>query len=142
MIVKLRNLVREILLKPYYLLLTKFYKMHISPTARISLGAKLDKTYPTGIHIDDETYVASGALIFSHDYSRSLHLDTYIGKRCFIGANSIIMPGITIGDNVIVGSGSIVTKDVDAGCIVAGNPSKVIKKGIETTKYGKLKQDG
>jgi acetyltransferase-like isoleucine patch superfamily enzyme len=142
MIVKIRNLVREILLKPYYLLLTKFYKMDISPTARISLGTKLDKTYPVGIHIDDETYIASGVLVFSHDYSRSLHLNTYIGKRCFIGANSIIMPGIIIGDNVIVGSGAIVTKDVDAGCIVAGNPARVIKNNIKTIKYGKLKTDG
>jgi acetyltransferase-like isoleucine patch superfamily enzyme len=112
--------------------------MDISPTARVSLGAKLDKTYPTGIHIGDETYIASGSLIFSHDFSRSLHTDTWIGKKCFIGANTIIMPGLKIGDSVIVGAGSIVTKDVESGCIVAGNPAKVIKKDIITGIYGKL----
>lgn len=129
------------LLQPYYILLTKFYKMDISPGARISLGAKLDKTYPTGIHVGDESYVASGTLVFSHDYARSLHTDTYIGKQCFIGANAIIMPGLNIGDNVIVGAGAVVTKDVPNGCIVAGNPAKVIKEGIQTGKYGKLVDD-
>ncbi len=141
MIVKIRNFIRQVLLWPYYILLTKFYKMNISSSARISLGAKLDKTYPQGIHIDDESYVASGALVFAHDYARTLHTNAYIGKKCFIGANAIIMPGLTIGDNVIVGAGSVVTKDVSNGCIVAGNPAKVIKENIMTTKYGKLKND-
>ena len=136
--VKIRNFIRWLLLQPYFLLLTKLYKMNIAETARISLGAKLDKTYPRGIHIGDESYVASGALIFSHDYARSLHTNTYIGKQCFIGANAIIMPGLTIGNNVIVGAGAVVTKDVPSGCIVAGNPAKVIKEGIQTMKYGKL----
>ncbi|MBD3796808.1 MAG: acyltransferase, partial [Campylobacterales bacterium] len=112
MIVAIRNMIRWFLLQPYYLLLTKLYKMDISKSARISLGAKLDKTYPKGIHIGDESYVASGALVFSHDYARNLHIDTCIGKRCFIGANAIIMAGVTIGDEVIVGSGAVVTKDV------------------------------
>ncbi|GIU00525.1 hypothetical protein TSL6_10310 [Sulfurovum sp. TSL6] len=136
--VEIRNLIRWILLQPYYFLLTKLYKMSISSSARISLGAKLDKTYPKGIHIDDESYVASGALVFSHDYARSLHTDTYIGKQCFIGANAIVMPGVKIGDNVIVGAGAVVTKDVPNGCIVVGNPAKVIKEDIRTTTYGKL----
>ena len=67
-----------------------------------------------------------------------MHKDTYIGKRCFIGANAIIMCGIKIGDEVIVGSGAIVTKDVPSNCIVAGNPARILKEGINTTKYGKL----
>lgn len=138
MIVKLREYIRWMLLLPYFLMLTKLYKMNISPTARISLGAKLDKTYPQGIHIDDESYVASGALIFSHDYSRGVRTNTFIGKRCFIGANAIILPGIRIGDSVIVGAGSVVTQDIPSGCIVAGNPAKILREQITTTIYGKL----
>ena len=141
MTVKLRSIIRLILLQPYYLMLTKLYKMDISPSSRISLGAKLDKTHPKGIHVGEESYVASGALIFSHDYARSLHTDTYIGKQCFIGANAIIMPGLTIGDSVVVGAGSVVTKDVPSNCIVAGNPAKIIKEDIKTVKYGKLVND-
>ena len=137
----LRNYIRLLLLKPFYLVLTKLYKMDIAVNARISLGAKLDRTYPRGIHIDDESYIASGAIVFSHDYARGLHADTYIGKRCFIGANAIIMPGIIIGDNVIVGAGAVVTKDVPRRSIVVGNPAKIIRSNIKTTTYGKLVND-
>lgn len=78
--------------------------------------------------------------MFSHDYSRALHTDTYIGKRCFIGSNAIIMAGVTIGDEVIVGSGAIVTKNVPSHSIVAGNPARIIREGIRTRKYGQLVQ--
>ena len=112
--------------------------MNISHSARISFGAKLDKTNPKGIYIGPESYVASGALIFSHDFSTSKMLDTHIGSKCFIGANAIIMPGIKISDEVVVGSGSVVTKSIPSNVIVAGNPSKIIKDGIKTSKFGKI----
>lgn len=140
MIVRLRGILRDIVLKIKYIILVSVYKMNISSTARISYGAKLDKTNPNGIHIGEESYVASGAIVFAHDFSRGIHKDTFIGKRCFIGANSIVMCGITIGDEVIVGAGSVVTKDVPSGCIVAGNPARIIRENIHTTKYGKLSE--
>lgn len=141
MIVKLRNLVRLIVISIQHTIYVNFLKMDISKSARISFGAKLDKTYPQGIHIGDESYVASGAIVFSHDFTRDLHTDTYIGKQCFIGANAIIMAGIRIGDNCIVGSGTIVTKDVPNNCIVVGNPARIIKQNIKTKKFGQLIQE-
>ena len=51
----------------------------------------------------------------------------HIGKRVWVGSGSIILPGVTIGDNSIIGAGSIVTKDVPPNVIVAGNPAKFIK---------------
>lgn len=134
----IRNFIRLIVITIRHWILNGLYGMHIHKTARISYGAKLDKTNPKGIHIGEESYIASGAIIFTHDYARSIHKDTYIGKRCFIGANAIIMCGVTIGDEVIVGSGAIVTKDVPGNCIVAGNPARILKDGIKTAKYGKL----
>lgn len=120
--------------------------MNISKTALISYGVKLDKANPRGVFIDDETYIASGAVILAHDYSTSdlqrktgkLKKSVHIGKRCFIGVNAIIMPGITIGDSTVVGSGAVVTKSVPGNCIVAGNPARIIKTGIETKKYGMI----
>lgn len=112
--------------------------MDISRYARISVGVKLDKTHPKGIHVAAGAYVASGTIIFSHDFSRSIKTDTYIGENSFIGANVIIMPGIKIGKEVVVGSGAVVTKNVADNCIVAGNPAKVIKEGINTTTFGKI----
>ena len=134
----IRNFIRLIVITIRHWVLGGLYGMHIDKTARISYGAKLDKTNPKGIHIGEESYIASGAIVFTHDFSRNLHKDTHIGKRCFIGANAIIMCGVNIGDEVIVGSGAIVTKDVPSNCIVAGNPAKILKEGIKTTKFGKL----
>ena len=134
----IRDFIRLIVITIRHWVLCGLYGMHIDKTARISYGTKLDKTHPKGIHIGEESYIASGAIVFTHDFSRSLHKDTYIGKRCFIGANAIIMCGVKIGDEVIVGSGAIVTKDVPNNCIVAGNPARILKEGINTTKYGKL----
>jgi acetyltransferase-like isoleucine patch superfamily enzyme len=135
---KIRNKFHILLTAMRRSVLRRIYHMNISPTARISFGAYLDKTNPKDIYIGDESFVAVGAMILTHDYCRNIHKKTYIGKQCFIGANSIILPGISIGDHVIVGAGSIVTKDVKSNCIVAGNPAKIIKENINTIKYGKL----
>ena len=134
----MKNIVRNIVLALYRFCLVRLRGMNISPSARISLSAYLDKTYPEGIYIDDETFVAREAMILSHDFSRSCHLSTKIGKRCFIGTRAIILPGITIGDEVVVGAGSLVTKDVPSHSIVAGNPAKLIKCNIQTGKFGKI----
>jgi acetyltransferase-like isoleucine patch superfamily enzyme len=137
-IVITRRIIRYFIIAVIHFIYTKIYKMEISRTARISFGTKLDKTYPKGIHIGEESYLASGSLVFSHDYSRDIKTHTYIGKRCFIGANVIILPGIKIGDEVVVGAGSVVTKDVESNSIVAGNPARVLKTGIKTKKFGVL----
>lgn len=108
---KLRRIIWRFRTRVRNFILTKCYGMHIHKSALIAVGAKLDKTYGAGVHIGAESYVASGAIIFTHDFSRHIHTDTYVGKRCFIGANAIIMPGVSIGDECVVGAGSIVTKD-------------------------------
>ena len=54
-----------------------------------------------------------------------------IGENCWIGSNVRICKGVTIGDNSVVAACSVVTKDVPANCIVAGNPAKVVKTDID-----------
>lgn len=51
-----------------------------------------------------------------------------IGNDCWIGGHAVINPGVTLGDNVVVGSGSVVTKSFPSDVVIAGNPAKVIKK--------------
>lgn len=51
-----------------------------------------------------------------------------IGRNCWIGAGAIIVPGITIGDNVVVGAGSVVTKDLPSNVIAVGNPCRVLRE--------------
>jgi len=112
--------------------------MDISRTVRISLKARLDKTYPRGIHVGENSYIAAGAIVLSHDFTRNIHTDTYIGSNSFIGMNAIILPGIKIGDSVIIGSGSVVTKNIPNNCIAAGNPARILKENINTKRYGQL----
>jgi acetyltransferase-like isoleucine patch superfamily enzyme len=118
--------------------LRKILKMDIHPTVKISLKANLDVTNPGGVHLGEGTYVAFHAVILAHDMSRLMMTDTFIGKNCFIGAYSIIMPGIRVGDECIVGSGSVVTSDVPAHSVVAGNPAKIIRSNVRTRKWGIL----
>jgi acyl-[acyl carrier protein]--UDP-N-acetylglucosamine O-acyltransferase len=124
------------------LYLVRILGMDLHPTCSVSLKAKLDLSFPEGVHIGAYSYIAFDAVIFAHDMTRGLRTHTYIGERCFIGARSIIMPGIRVGDGSIVGTGAVVTRDVPPGSIVVGNPAKIVRSGIQTTRGGCLKGMG
>ncbi len=109
---------------------------HIGKGSRISLSAKIDKANPSGITIGEYTAVVFGASIVSHDFVNNVHLSTKIGSYCFVGANAIIMPGVTVGDHCIIGAGSIVLRDVPPNSVVMGNPARVIERDIRTTNWG------
>lgn len=112
------------------------YGMEIGEGARISMGAKLDKTYPKGVHIGDHTAITSGASVLTHDFINRRHLDVRIGSNCFIGFGAVILPGVTIGDGVIVTANSVVGRDVPSNCVVMGNPARVVEQNIVTGQWG------
>lgn len=58
-----------------------------------------------------------------YQYNAPIH----IGKNCWIGAGAIIVPGVTIGDNVVIGAGSMVTRDIPSNVVAVGNPCKVLR---------------
>ena len=58
-----------------------------------------------------------------YQYNAPVH----IGRCCWIGAGAIILPGVTIGDNVVVGAGSVVTKDIPSDVVAVGNPCRVLR---------------
>lgn len=60
----------------------------------------------------------------AYQYNAPVH----IGKNCWIGAGAIILPGITIGDHSVIGAGSVVTKDIPANVVAAGNPCKILRE--------------
>ena len=51
-----------------------------------------------------------------------------VGRNCWLGANVVVVPGVTIGDNVVVGAGSVVTKDLPDNVIAVGNPCKILRE--------------
>ena len=131
--------VRKAIVRAKWYYYTKFWGMDIDPTANYSLDVRFDKTFPKGVHIGAETYVAFEAAILTHDLTRGLRLHTRIGRRCFIGARSIILPGIEIGDECVIGAGSVVTKSIPPRSLVAGNPARIIRSDIKiVSRYGRL----
>lgn len=139
MITAIRKRLWNITTAFYPLYLRQLYGMDVARTAVISHKSKLDKSInPKGIHIGEYTWILANAVILSHDHSRNLITDTFVGNHCIIGINSIVLPGIKIGDHSVVGSGSVVTKDVPAHCIVAGNPARIIRKNISVNDRGQI----
>ncbi|WP_407725142.1 acyltransferase [Ruminococcus sp. JL13D9] len=108
------------------------------------LGGKCGKNFkfycempgePCLVEIGDNVTIAYDTALLTHDNSVikcDLDVTDYFGKikignSCFIGAKSIILPGVTLGDHTIVGSGSVVTKSFREGnVVIAGNPARKI----------------
>jgi acetyltransferase-like isoleucine patch superfamily enzyme len=129
---------RNLLVSLRRLVLTRVWGMDIHPTAQLSLSAKLDRTFPIGVHVGEKSYVAFEARILCHDRTRGLYLHTRIGRNCFVGGRSMILPGVEIGDGCVIGAGSVVTKSVPPGCVVAGNPARILRENIVVGDYGRF----
>ena len=121
----------------------KGYK-NIDSNVIIESGIKLDKLNKKGIHIGSGCLIASGTTILAHEHifvkpdGSYYFKDTFIGNNCFVGVNSLICPGVHIGNQVVIGGGSVVTKDIPDHCIAAGVPAKVIKSGIQMNNHARL----
>jgi acetyltransferase-like isoleucine patch superfamily enzyme len=111
---------------------------NISSKAIIESNLNLDRVYPKGIYIGENTLVASGTTILCHEHVKRDESDTknpwvtntYIGRNSFIGVGSTILAGVRIGDEVIIGASSVVTKDIPSNSVAVGNPARVVKTGI------------
>jgi UDP-2-acetamido-3-amino-2,3-dideoxy-glucuronate N-acetyltransferase len=93
-----------------------------------------------GVHIEDNVFVGHGVMFTNDLFPRATNADgsaqteadwkvieTIVKKGASIGSNATILCGITIGENALIGAGSVVTKDVPPNTVVAGVPAKIIK---------------
>jgi UDP-2-acetamido-3-amino-2,3-dideoxy-glucuronate N-acetyltransferase len=94
-----------------------------------------------GVHIEDNVFVGHGVMFTNDLFPRATNPDgsqqtdadwklveTFVKKGASIGSNATIICGVTIGENALIGAGAVITKDVPANTVVAGNPGRVLKQ--------------
>lgn len=94
-----------------------------------------------GVTIEDEVFIGHGVMFTNDLFPRATNADgslqtaddwkclkTVVKKGAAIGSNATLLCGITVGEGAVIGAGSVVTKDVPPGTVVAGNPAKIIRK--------------
>lgn len=103
----------------------------------LARGVFLDPAHCHLIEVGDDVTFGPEVMVLAHDASTKTHLDytriarVRIGARAFIGARTIVMPGVTIGEDAIIGAGSVVTRDVGAGMVAAGSPARELMTTAE-----------
>ncbi|MBW3698989.1 acetyltransferase [Bacillus aerophilus] len=105
-----------------------FLRMKVGEDTAFALMVMVDLMFPEKITVGRNSVIGYNTTILSHEYLiKEYRLgEVYIGDEVLIGANSTILPGVTIGDGAIVSAGTLVNKDVPAGSFVGGNPMRMI----------------
>ena len=116
---------------------------HVHLGSNIYANAGLKLVDDTPIYIGDNTMIGPNVVLATAGHpidpelrGRGLqyNLPVHVGRNCWLGAGVIVMPGISIGDNTVIGAGSVVTKDIPAGVVAVGNPCKVLREVGEKDK--------
>lgn len=106
-----------------------FLKMEVGPQTAFALMVMPDVMFPERIRVGQNSIIGYNTTILAHEYLIEEYRlgDVIIGNDVLIGANSTILPGVTIGDGAIVSAATLVHKDVPAGSFVGGNPMQIIE---------------
>ena len=120
---------------PFYIIIAD--NIHIGN--QVSINPYFKCMSAGNIFIEDNVQIAMNVSIITnnHDYYDRAVItvkDVHIKRNAWIGAGATILPGVTIGENAIVGAGSVVTHDVEPNTVVAGNPARVIRK-LDENKF-------
>jgi acetyltransferase-like isoleucine patch superfamily enzyme len=113
----------------------------IKTAARVFIGPYVTIYGHGGVEIGEWTMVSMHATIVSSNHAiprmdrcirweKDVLLPTKIGRDVWIGANAVVLGGVRIGDGAVVAAGAVVTKDVESGAIVAGNPAREIRRRV------------
>jgi heptaprenylglycerol acetyltransferase len=121
---------------PWKKLRTTFHRMkgvNIGHNVEIGYMVLIDNRRPELITIEDEVIITTMCVVIAHDLSRKYNEgkeiigNVTIKKGAFIGMNTTIMPGVTIGEGSVVAAGSVVTKDIEPFTVYGGVPAKKIR---------------
>lgn len=128
--------------------------VEIQKNAKIGKNCKISShTFVCeGVSIEDGAFIGHSVTFINDSYPRAVRPDgelqteedwaverTVVKSRASIGSGSTILANVVIGENAIVGAGSVVTKDVPANAIVAGNPAKVLRYVTEEQKTANVR---
>lgn len=115
---------------------TNFGGGHVHFGSYIYANFNLTMVDDTHIYVGDHTMFGPNVTIATaghpiwpalREKGYQYNMPVHIGKNCWLGAGVVVMPGVTIGDNVVVGAGSIVTKDIPSNVVAVGNPCRVLR---------------
>lgn len=115
---------------------TMLYRLsgiRIGKNCFIGMGGILEDLYPERVIIEDNVSVSFGVTFIAHGPGKGTGKPTVLRTHSYVGARATLLPGVEIGSYAVVGAGSVVTKDVPAGAVVAGSPARIIryKNGYE-----------
>ena len=109
---------------------------HVHFGSHIYANFNLTMVDDTHIYVGDHTMIGPNVIIATggHPVLPSLreqeyqfNIPVHVGRNCWIGAGAILLPGVSVGDNTVIGAGSVVTKDIPADVVAAGNPCRVMR---------------
>ncbi|MBX0316097.1 acyltransferase [Planococcus glaciei] len=105
-----------------------FLRMKVGEHSSFALMVMPDVMFPEKITVGRNSVIGYNTTILAHEYLINEYRlgEVIIGDEVLIGANTTILPGVTIGDGAIVSAATLVNKDVPAGAFVGGNPMKII----------------
>jgi acetyltransferase-like isoleucine patch superfamily enzyme len=120
------------------------FTSHVICPKKIKIGKNVERSFArsgncyiqglNGITLKDNVLFGPGVKIISSNHGFTDHKiiqpeeSIEVGEHTWLGANAIVLPGIKIGNNCIVGAGSVVTKSFPDNCVIAGNPAKIIRQ--------------
>ena len=104
------------------LIARRLWGLDVGRGTRVHPLALLDRTWPRGLHIGEDCQIAANVAILTHDFTRGLLTETFIGDRCVLSENCIVMPGVRIGEDCLILPGTLVSRSLAAGSRAGGNP--------------------
>jgi acetyltransferase-like isoleucine patch superfamily enzyme len=122
-------------------LLSESFDARLAVGDRVQLNARVHIDYTGGLTLEDDVLISEEAMVYTHSHghdprSQPVATPLVVGQGAWIGARAIVLSGVArVGAGAIVGAGAVVTREVPAGAIVAGNPARVIgSRSAETAE--------